>query len=260
MTIEDLTSEQENLYFVCLEDWSEEMKEAGCHKQRWYCSMKDKGLRVKLARDDSGTVGGMIQYIPIEHSFASGKDLYLIKCIWVHGHKQGRGDFRGKGYGKTLLAAAEEDARALGAKGMAAWGVALPFFMRASWYRKQGYRTADRQGISVLLWKPFDPEAISPRWIRRKKKPEVYSGKVTVSAFINGWCPAQNLTFERAKRASAEFGDEVLFEDYDTSDRNVFEEWGISDALYIDGKEINTGPPPSYEKIKKLIEQRVKKL
>ena len=73
MKIIDLTDEYQQLYFVCLEDWSEEIKEAGNHKEVWYRKMKDKGLRVKLGLDDGGEVGGMIQYIPIEHSFAEGK-------------------------------------------------------------------------------------------------------------------------------------------------------------------------------------------
>lgn len=78
MKIIELTEDYRQLYFVCLEDWSEEIKEAGNHKNIWYNKMKDKGLRVKLAVDDNGEVGGVIQYIPIEHSFAEGKDLYFI--------------------------------------------------------------------------------------------------------------------------------------------------------------------------------------
>ena len=34
MKIIDLTPDQEPLYFCCLEDWSEEMKEAGDHKEK----------------------------------------------------------------------------------------------------------------------------------------------------------------------------------------------------------------------------------
>ena len=78
MKIIDLDDMNKPLYFICLEDWSDEVKEAGNHKQIWYEKMKDKGLRVKLAIDDNGTVGGMIQYIPIEHSMVEGKDLYFI--------------------------------------------------------------------------------------------------------------------------------------------------------------------------------------
>ncbi len=219
----DLTEKYEKLYFLCLEDWSEEIKEAGDHKEVWYSQMKDKGLRVKLALDDDGKVGGMIQYIPIEYSFAEGKDLYFINCIWVHGHKEGRGNFQKKGMGKALLQAAEDDVKAIGARGIAAWGIPLPFWMKASWFRKHGYRGADRVGMQSLLWKPFVEGAERPRWVRIKKKPGAIPGKVVVTAFINGWCPAQNLVFERAKRAAAELGDKVVFRSVDTFERAVFQ-------------------------------------
>jgi len=58
----DLTEDYKELYFVCLEDWCEEMKEAGDHKEVWYNKMKDKDLGVKLVVNDKGEVGGMIQY------------------------------------------------------------------------------------------------------------------------------------------------------------------------------------------------------
>ncbi len=260
MEIIDLTDEHKPLYLLCLEDWSDEIKEAGTCKERWYGRMKDKGFRVKLALDDAGEVGGMIQYGPIEHSFADGNGLYFTYCIWVHGYKEGRGNFQKKGMGKALIKAAEDDARSRGAQGMAAWGMLFPFWMKASWFKKQGYSKADRMGISVLLWKPFTDTAEPPRWIRQKKKPETVPGKVTVTAFVNGWCQAQNMVYERAKRAALEFGDEVVFREIDTSDRDVFMEWGISYALFIDEKEVRTGPPPSYEKIFKLISKRVNKL
>jgi len=262
MKIIDLADEYEKLYFVCLEDWTEEMKEAGDHKEVWYNKMKDKGLRVKLALGDNGQVGGMIQYTPAEHSFIEGQDLYFVNCIWVHGYKQGRGNFQKRGMGKALLHAAEDDARALGAKGIAAWGIPFPFWMKASWFKKQGYKKVDSQGFlgNVLLWKPFTHDATPPKWINQKKKPELIPGKVTVTAFLNGWCPAQSLAFERAKRAAAELGDKVVFQPIDTFNRNIFLEWGITDALLIDGKQVRTGPPPSYEKVKKMIARRVRKL
>jgi len=87
-------------------------------------------------------------------------------------------------------------------------------------------------------------------------------GKVTITSFVSGWCTAQNIVYERAKRASADhqFGDKVVFQEIDTSDRPTMLEWGTSDALFIDGKELRTGPPPSYEKLRKLIARRVKRL
>lgn len=260
MRVVDLGREHEELYFQCLEDWSEEIREGGDHKARWYRRMKEEGLRVKLSEDDEGTIGGMIQYLPVEKTHVRGEGLYFIFCIWVHGYTQGRGDFRKRGMGTALLRAAEEDARRLGAKGMAAWGVSLPFFMRASWFRKKGYRRADRTGIQVLLWKPFTEDALPPRWVPPRKKPAAAPGKVTVTAFVNGWCPAQNVVFERARRASAEFDERVEFQGIETSDDAVFQEWGITDGLYIDGKKISTGPPPSFDKIRTKIATRVRKL
>ena len=260
MKVIDLTKEQHNTYFCCLEEWSDEMKEAGDHKACWFEKFKDKGLRVKLALDDSGKACGMIQYIPIKESFVEGKDLFFILCIWVHGHKKGIGNVQGKGMGKALLKAAEEDAEALGAQGMAAWGLSLPFWMKASWFKKHGYKNADSQSMIKLVWKPFSNDASPPRWIRQRKAVDRIPGKVSVAAFINGWCPAMNIVYERAQKAAAEFGDKVVFQSFDTTDPDVFHEWGISDGVYIDGKKIGAGPPMPYKKLKKKIARKAAKI
>ena len=261
MKIIDLTEEHEALFSVCLEDWSPMAQEAGPRRACWVKCQREHGLRAKLALTDDGTVAGMIQYLPIEHSTVDGTGLYFIPCIWVHGHKEGRGNFMGHGMGTALLEAAEADARQLGAAGMAAWGLWLPFWMKASWYRKHGYRKADRQGLAMLLWKPFRPDAHPPRWFPSARKlPELVPGKVAVTAFVNGWCMAQNLAAERAKRAAAEFGDRVAYREVDTSERRTIAECGFSDAILIDGKEVRTGPPPSYEKLHTLIAKGVARL
>lgn len=260
MTIVDLDTDNLAAYLNCLEEWSEEMKEAGDHKACWYRKYSEKGLRVKIALDDADAAIGMVQYLPIEESIVEGTDLYFIPCIWVHGHKNGVGNRQGSGVGSALLEAAERDAEALGAKGMAAWGVSLPFWMKASWFKKHGYQKADRDSISLLLVKRFIPDVEAPQWIRRRKSVPTRPGKVTVSAFTNGWCQVQNIVFERVKRACGEIGDRVVFESYDTSEQSIFLEWGISDGVFIDGKKIKHGPPPTYEKLHKLISRKAKRL
>jgi len=259
MKVVDLTPEHEALYFECLEDWSDEIKEAGDHKACWYRKYKDRGLRIKLALDDDGKVGGMIQYLPIEESSIQGNNLFFILCIWIHGYKKGRGNFQKKGMGKALLKAAEDDAKEKGAKGMAAWGVWLPFWMKASWFKKHGYKKADRDGMALLVWKPFTDDTQPPRWIKQKKQIPSSSGKVNVTAFLNGWCPAQNMVYERTRRASAVFGDKVVFQTIDTTDRESFLEWGIADGIFVNGKKLSSGPPPSYEKIRRIIAKHLKK-
>lgn len=260
MEIVDLSPDYEETYFRCLEDWSDEMAEAGGHKRRWYGKMRDRGLRVKLALDGRGRPVGMIQYLPIEHSTALGSDLYMILCVWVHGHEEGVGNQQGHGVGAALLEAAERDAVALGAKGIAAWGVVLPFWMRAKWFKRHGYRSVDRQGMAVLVWKPFTDDAVPPRWIERGPRPMPVAGKVTVAAYINGWCPVQNLIYERAKRAAASLGDDVVFESYDTSEQSAMIACGQADCVYLDGKTLQKGPPPSYDRIHKRMAARLEKL
>jgi N-acetylglutamate synthase-like GNAT family acetyltransferase len=260
MKIIDITPENENMYFCCLEEWSEDIKEAGDHKHRWYESMKEKGVKVKFAQDDNNVIGGMIQYVPVEHSIFEGENLYVVLCIWIHGYNKGRGNFQKRGMGKALLNAAEEHCKELGAYGLVTWGLIVPAFMRASWFTRQGYKVVDKNGIMRLLWKPFNDNANPPRFIRPKKQPVKGKEKVNVSIFRNGWCPAMNLVYERCIRASKEFEGKVEIKEYETMNKEIVKEWGITDGLFIDGKEVRTGPPPSYEKIRKKIAGRVKKI
>jgi GNAT superfamily N-acetyltransferase len=256
----DLTDQHLPSFLVCLEDWNPEAYEAGSRRRRWFDTMRDRGLGVKLAVDERGRVGGMIQYLPAEQSVIEGRDLYFVHCIWVHGYKEGRGDCRRQGLGRALVAAAEEDVRARGATGLAAWGLwPLPVWMKASWFTRYGFRRVDRVGLQALVWKPFAPDAAPPRWIRPRRPLDLVPGKVTVTAFVNGWCMGMNLAFERARRAAAELGERVAFVEIDTSEHAAVAEWGRSDAIFIDGKAVRTGPPPSYEKIRALVARAVER-
>lgn len=260
MEIIDLSPEYENKYFHCLSEWNVEMKEAGEGKSIWYDKMKDKGLRVKLAKDNDGNICGMIQYIPSEYSFVDRSGFYIIKCIWVYAYKEDIGNQQKRGVGTQLLEAAESDCQSLGLKGILAWGVSMPFFMRASWFKKHGYQKIDHDRIRVLLWKPFEEDLTPPKLIKMKKRPELVDGKVAISAFVNGWCPAQNIVFERVKKVAKSYEDEIDFKIYDTTDQTTYDEWGILDGVYLDGKVIQKGPPVSYKKIQKMINKKVMKL
>ncbi len=260
MRIVDLTPEHRPLYFACLEDYSSEMQEAGDHKARWYESVRERGLRVKLAEDEDGRIAGMVQYLPIELSPAEGRNLYFVLCIWVHGHKQGPGNRQGRGLGRALLAAAEDDVRALGAAGLAAWGLRIPVWMRASWFRRQGYRVADRQGMMALVWKPFTDDAQPPRWLAPALAPApAGADRVQVTAFVNGWCPAQNVALERARRAAADLGDRVALEIIDTREPVAARAWGRLDEILVDGKRLRNGPPMSYEAIRRRMARALRR-
>jgi N-acetylglutamate synthase-like GNAT family acetyltransferase len=260
MEIIDISEKYEGTYCKCLEDWSEEMRGSGDYKKEWFDKKKAQGLRVKLAKDEKGEIVGMIHYAPIEKAPALGKDLYYIYCIWVHGYKQGVGNRQGRGVGTMLLEAAENDAMALGAKGMVAWGLILPFFIRSKWFKKRGYVRADRDGMMEMVWKSFTEGTEAPRLIKRIKKPVKQHDIVEVTCFRNGWCPGQNLACDNMKKLVTEYGDKIRFTEIDTDKRENLIEWGIADAIFINDKQVVGGPPPKYEALKKMIEKRMKRV
>ena len=81
MNITNLNKQTESAYFVCLEEWNDNLKMACSIKHKWFHRMKTKGLRVKTAVTDEDIPVGMIEYIPIEYSCAEGCDLYIVNCI-----------------------------------------------------------------------------------------------------------------------------------------------------------------------------------
>jgi GNAT superfamily N-acetyltransferase len=261
MKIVDTSEKYFPTFACCFEEWSDEMVEAQKLRKEWYEYMKQRGMNAKIAIDDDGAVAGMIQYYPAEYSFVEGEEIYLIACIWVYGYKdKGIGFRQKKGMGKALLEAAEEDMKQKGAKAIAAWGLSQPFWMPSAFYKHFGYETAGSIGIQELVWKPLTKDVNPPKWRHVKKKPEKVPGKVTITAFLNGWCTAGLVGFNNFQKAAAEFGDEVEFKIIRTIEPEVIAEWGITDAIYIDDEEINLGPPPSYEDTVKMIRERLEKL
>ena len=123
MKLVDVTRKTENVFFRCLHLEVPEDVEVTTMRRQWYEKNRNKGLRARLLILDNGQVGGLCQYIPIEHSHLVGEDLLTILCMWVHGYEHGVGNQQAKGYGRFVLNSIEEDARASGAKGVAAWGM-----------------------------------------------------------------------------------------------------------------------------------------
>jgi GNAT superfamily N-acetyltransferase len=259
MKIIDLTKDIEPLYFVCLAEWNKELNQTKSIKENWYRQMKEKGLRVKIALTDENVAAGMIEYMPIEYSCAQGSDLYIVNCIWVHGYEgKGPGNLQGKGLGQALLEAAEEDVRSLGRSGLAAWGISERMWMNAPWFQRHGYKKVDQTGWFVLLWKAFTENAVPPKWRKGKFRQEPVPGKVKVTSFFSGQCCSENSVYLDAKRAAGEYGENVVFEEIDMSKTENREKYGFGWRLYINGENLFTGIPPSYEQIRAKIKQLMK--
>jgi len=255
----DLSEETVEPFFRCLSDDETEWSAGACRRAEWFRKLQSGGLRGKLAEEEDGELSGMVQYGPIEHLFPDSSGLYFVYCIWVKRQKKGP-NYQKKGIGSALLHEVEEDVRRLGAKGLVVWGIKFPFWMQASWFRKKGYTVIDTLGMARLLWKPFEEGFEPPRWMRAKKRPEKVSGQVTVTAFISGWCTAANSQALFARQAAEELGERVVYREIDLLDQENIREWGLTDTVFVDGKEIGKGPPMPYKKIKKKIQKTLKKL
>jgi hypothetical protein len=110
------------------------------------------------------------------------------------------------------------------------------------------------------LWKTFTEEPPSPTWIRARRKPERIPGKVVVTALSHGWCSGINGMIERAKKICSEFGDSVIFREIDMTSRETVREWGLSDGLFVNGRNIYKGPPLTEDKIREAIKKKVRRL
>jgi hypothetical protein len=65
------------------------------------------------------------------------------------------------------------------------------------------------------------------------------------------------VTAERARRVAGEFGDKVTFREIDTSEHATVADWGLSDALFVDGKQVMTGPPLTADRLRRIVRKRL---
>jgi len=250
----DIDKHTEGTFFRCLHDEVPENPQMIALRRRWYDKFKDKGLRAKVLLREDKAVVGLCQYIPIEYSPFQGRDLSAILCIWVHGYEHLVGNQQRKGYGKFMLERIEDDARASGAKGVAAWGMDFPYWNPVSFYEHMGYERVETRKPVVLCWKPMADDAKPPALVRPVRAPSLVPGKTKVTAFISGWCGGGCGVCVTAREAVAGLDDLVAYEEIDTSDRAVMRSWGIDDGVYLDDKPFRPYEPPwTSEELKAAI-------
>ena len=63
-----------------------------------------------------------------------------------------------------------------------------------------------------------------------------------ITAYKNGWCPANNILYERVKRAAKKFPGKVILNTINTFDKEVMQTCGKSDEIFIEKKLLSSGP------------------
>ncbi|UCB52610.1 MAG: GNAT family N-acetyltransferase [Candidatus Zixiibacteriota bacterium] len=246
---------------------SDETDAVARRRVRWFRDMHNKGSRVKVALLDEKQIG-FLYVMPIEMCpwGPLGVDLMVIPCLVVLDKE------KNQGAGSALVAAAEEEARRQGKKGIVTTGFYSDFwFMPAPFFEKLGFSvagdirkvTAEGQeeylNKEALLWKAFDSTAQPPQFLKPSYRFQPVPGKVVVDLFWNTFCATSNGEAQRVREVAAEFGDSVVLNEYSADDPATFQQHQMSRGIFVNGKEVGWGYEAPRDGIRKAISDAVGK-
>ncbi len=141
-------------------------------KVRWFQNRLNKGLKLKLAIDETGKQIGFIEYIPSELAWRpiKAKNYLFIQCIAIFGKET-----RDKGYASQLIKACEHDAIEQLKSGVCTMTSDGPWVATKSLFEKNNYAIVDRLDRFELLSKSFKESTVHPRlndWTKQQPKYE----------------------------------------------------------------------------------------
>jgi len=235
--------------------------DASCRRRLpWLRETQGQGMRVLVALLD-GQHAGFLYLLPIEVAPAGpvGRDLAVIQCLTV------RDGMKSHGAGRALVAAAEDEARASGRKGIVVGAYYHDFwFMPASFFEACGYTVARRHGETALLWRAFAPTAEAPRFMERRYRFEPVAGKVVIDLFWSRSCLTTDTEAQRVREVaaefSAEFGAALLLREYSADAPEIRARYGIYRAIFIDGHEVSWGYEAPKEGLRAAIREALNHL
>jgi N-acetylglutamate synthase-like GNAT family acetyltransferase len=179
-----------------------------------------------------------------------GRDLMALQCLVV------KTPMKQRGLGRALVAAAEEETRRQGRKGLVVAAFYHDFwFMPAPFFERCGFAPAARQGTAALLWKVFDLSAEPPAFMEPNYRFQPVPGKVAVDLFWSRSCLTSDTEAQRVREVAAEFGAAVALREFCADDAAVRARYGISRAILVDGEEIGWG----YEAPKEGLRDAIRK-
>lgn len=222
-------------------------------KRRWLENLLPHGVGGKLAYFD-GHLVGMLEYSPIEYAPfpVRGERILHINCIWV------LPNYQRMAIGENLMKSFANEARARGKRGLSVMADEGPFFMPATFFAHEGFRTIETRGRQELMWKELEP-CRPPTLLPATFSPEVEQTKVRVEVLCSAQCPWSIMTRRRIEKVSKEFGGAVRVRCVETSDRQTVAKLGESRKVFVNGKECFF-MPPTEDDIRKVFEIGVKGL
>jgi GNAT superfamily N-acetyltransferase len=214
---------------------------------RWYQTYL--GLRTLVAYIGPRPVGH-IEFMPVEHAPRPvvGERLMMINCLLVSR------EARGQGVGKALLEAAEGEARAK-MDGMAVVAYADEERLPASFFEHMGYSYQGTCGADLLMTKSFTTIR-RPEFLPIRFDPQPVSGRVQVDFFHCSQCPMSGCALRKVRQSARRRSVPVDIRVFQTCERAEVERWGVSRAVFVDGRHI-PGPPFGAARVIDAIEAAV---
>lgn len=193
-------------------------------KRQWLSERLKEGHVFRKLNDKAAV---FIEYAPLETAWVPivGNNYYYIYCLWVVGN------FKGKGYGKSLmeycLAEAKEKRKSgvcmLGAKKQKAW------FSDQSFAKKFGFEAVDTtdNGYELLA---LSLDGTMPAFAQNAKKQSIGSKDLTI--YFTVQCPYSYQSIEIIKQYCETNSIPVSFIPVDTLQKAkelpcVFNNWGV---------------------------------
>ena len=262
ITVRNMQPDDEAFVGSCSHVGETEEWTASCRRRiPWLREQQRYGLRVKVALIDGEHIG-FLYVMPIEIApwGPEGRDLMAIQCLSSKATRNG--------VGRTLIEAAEEEAREQKRNGIVVIAYYHDFwFMPASFFEKCGFsRVGEISKVTAagekeykrnraLLWKVSDDSAEPPRFAELNYTFRPIPGKVVVDLFTSRSCLTADTEAQRVREVAEEFGSSVVMREYCADDPRIRDEYGISRGVFIDGKEIGWG----YEAPKDGVRMEIRK-
>lgn len=142
-------------------------------KAEWFMSEINKGVKIKIAVDDTGKQIGFIEFLPSELAWrpVSAANYYFIQCIGLFVKEAKK-----KGTGSSLIRQCEEEAIKEGKSGICTVTSDGPWMANRSLFEKNGYHIAGKKDRFELMVKIIDPGAPVPIFNDWTREQEKYAG------------------------------------------------------------------------------------
>lgn len=172
---------------------------AGIEAKKAWLADRIKEGHVFRKLDVKGVV--FIEYAPLESAWVPivGDNYFYIYCLWT------TGEYRGKGYGETLLNYCIEDAKAQGKSGICLLGAKRQksWLTNQEFAKKFGFKKVDETVNDYeLLALSFD--GIAPQFTEKARASEIENQELTI--YYDFQCPYIPQTIQKIKDYCEEKG------------------------------------------------------